>query len=248
MEGAVRPSAFDRALRPVHRWVWRDPHRRARKLLRFAEIEADGGRDLSRAAELTPDPLLRRLYLRHAEDELRHAALFRERGRAILTGLPRERSGFEANWLAPGERGLDDLRVDGERDESLLAFLHLSEKAAAQRFAMYRQVLEHDPGTRAVFEDVLNDEAFHMNYTHTQLARVAAGGSRARLFRARMGRLWKAYLRAAAALAAVLGTLLLRVQYFVVLPLFAVLARRAARRESAGFAAARRPSALTSQY
>jgi bacterioferritin (cytochrome b1) len=229
--GEVGPSALDRALRPLHRWVWRDPHRRARKLLRFAETEADGGRDISRAAELTADPLLRRLYLRHAEDELRHASLFRERGRALLRGLPRARAGFEANWLAPGERGLDDLRVDGERDESLLAFLHLSEKAAAQRFAIYRQVLGLDPITRAVFDDVLRDEAFHMTYTQTQLARVSAGGSRARLFRARIGRLWKAYLRAAAALASVLGTLLLRIQYFVVLPPFAFLARRAARRQ-----------------
>ncbi len=121
MDEVVRPTAFDRALRPLHRWVWRDPHRRARKLLRFAETEADGGRDLNRAAELTKDPLLRRLYLRHAEDELRHAALFRARGRALLRGLPRAGKGFEANWLAPGERGLDDLRVADERDESLLS-------------------------------------------------------------------------------------------------------------------------------
>ena len=248
MGEVVGPSALDRALRPLHRWVWRDPHRRARKLLRFAETEADGGRDLSRAAELTNDPLLRRLYFRHAEDELRHAALFRERGRALLRGLPRTRAGFEANWLAPGERGLDDLRVDREHDESLLAFLHLSEKAAAQRFAMYRQVLGHDPATRAVFDDVLHDEAFHMSYTHTQLARVAAGRSRMRLWRARIARLWKAYLRAAAALASVVGTLLLRVQYFLLLPPFALFARRAWRREPAGFVAARRPSPLTSQY
>jgi rubrerythrin len=248
MDEVVRPSAIDRALRPLHLWVWRDPHRRARKLLRFAETEADGGRDLSRAAELTKDPLLRRLYLRHAEDEVRHAALFRARGRALLRGLPRAREGFEANWLAPGERGLDDLRVADERDESLLAFLHLSEKAAAQRFALYRQVLAHDPATRAVFDDVLRDEAFHMSYTQKQLARVAAGRPHARLWRARMGRLWKAYLRVAAALASVVGTLLLRVQYFVILPPFALLARRAAKREGVGFAAARRPSPLTSQY
>jgi hypothetical protein len=248
MDEVVRPSRFDRALRPLHCWVWRDPHRRARKLLRFAETEADGGRDLSRAAELTFDPLLRRLYLRHAEDELRHAALFRARGRALLRCLPRAPAGFEANWLAPGERGLDDLRVTGERDESLLAFLHLSEKAAAQRFALYRQVLGHDPATRAVFDDVLHDEAFHMSYTQTQLARVAARGSRARLWQARMGRLWKAYVRAAAALASLLGTLLLRLQYFLVLPVFAVLARRAARRERPGFVSARSRSPLTSQY
>ncbi len=65
------------ALSPIHRWVWRDVDRRARKLLRFAETEADGGRDLARAAELTDDPLLRRLFLRHALDEHRHAELFR---------------------------------------------------------------------------------------------------------------------------------------------------------------------------
>jgi len=248
MEEVVRPSAFDRALRSLHGWVWRDPHRRARKLLRFAETEANGGRDLSRAAELTRDPLLRRLYLRHAQDELRHAALFRDRGQELLRALPRSAGAFEANWLAPGERGLDDLSVADERDDSLLAFLHLSEKAAAQRFALYRQVLAHDPATRDVFDEVLQDEAFHMSYTKAQLARVADRGSRARLWRARLGRLWKAYLRAAAALASVLGTLLLRLQYFIILPIFALLARRAAKRERLGFQAARRPSASRSQY
>jgi hypothetical protein len=244
----VTPSKFDQALRPLHWWVWRDAHRRARKLLRFADTEADGGRDLARAAELTHDALLRRLYLRHAEDEMRHAALFRSRGKAILAGLPRAASRLEANWLAPGERGLDDVRVEGSTDETLLAFLHLSEKAAAQRFALYRQVLWHDPATQGVFDEVLQDEAFHMTYTHTQLKRVAARGSRARLWKARLGRVWKAYLRVASAIASVLGTLLLRVQYFVVLPPFALLARRAARREPLGFVAARAPSPLTSQY
>src|SRR5262249_30997588 len=140
---SVKPSGWDRMLAPLHRWVWKDPHRRAKKLLRFAETEADGGRDISRAAELTSDVLLRRLYFRHALDEQRHAELFRVRGRQILASLPEERSStFEANWLAPGERGLDDLRVEREREDSLLAFLHLSEKAAAARFALYREVLQ----------------------------------------------------------------------------------------------------------
>jgi hypothetical protein len=247
MGGIVRPSAFDRALRPLHWWVWRDPHRRARKLLRFAETEADGGRDLARAAELTHDALLRRLYFRHSEDEMRHAALFRSRGTALLAGLPRAARGFEANWLAPGERGLDDLRVDRHGDGALLAFLHLSEKAAAQRFALYSQVLAADPETQAVFDQVLHDEAFHMTYTQTQLARVVAR-SRAHLWRARMGRLWKAYLRIAAAIASLFGTLLLRLQYFLVLPPFALLARRAGKRELPGFVPARPRPPLTTQY
>src|SRR5215831_14226353 len=123
---SARPSSIDRFLRPVHRWVWSNPARRGRKLLRFAETEADGGRDLARAAELTNDALLRRLYLRHAADERRHADLFRHRGKALLVSLAEQgASVLDAAWIAPGERGLDDLHVDRESDETLLAFLHL---------------------------------------------------------------------------------------------------------------------------
>jgi hypothetical protein len=243
----IAPSMFDLLLKPVHRWVWADAHRRARKLLNFAETEANGGRDLSRAAELTRDPSLRRLLLRHAEDEQRHADLFRSRGRELLSAAP-GRSRFEARWLAPGERGLDDLRVEEETDESLLAFLHLSEKAAAGRFALYGQVLDGDHATRAMFVRILEDEAFHMTYTRKQLARLAPRKQGLRLWQARAGRLWKAYLRIASALASVLGRSMLGIQYFALVPPFALLAKRAARREEPGFAVARAPTPLESQY
>ncbi len=249
--GRVRASRIDRALKPLHRWVWKEEARRARKLLAFAATEADGGRDLARAAEVTQDALLRRLYLRHAMDEQRHAELFTRRARDILAGLPRgAASRFQANWLAPGERGLDDVRVDPGRDEALLAFLHLSEKAAAGRFALYREVLDKDTATRDVFGHILRDETFHMNYTRSQLVRVAPERHRARLWRARASRLWKAYLRFAVALAGVLGRVMMIVQYFVVLPVFALLARRAARREKRGWVAVgqKGPDSLRSPY
>lgn len=239
---------LDRLLKPLHRWVWSDPDRRARKLLRFSATEADGGRDLARAAELTRDPSLRRLYLRHSDDEARHAVLFHTRGRALLQGLPQRREGFEANWLTPGERGLDDLRVADENEGTLLAFLHLSEKAAAGRFAAYQEVLDCDPVTREVFARVLEDEAFHMSYTRKQLARIAPRKQGLRLWQARADRLWKAYLRTAVALASVLGSVVLALQYFLVLPLFALLAKRAALREPAGMRAVRFGSPLESQY
>jgi rubrerythrin len=239
---------FDRLLKPLHRWVWADPHRRARKLLRFAQTEADGSRDLSRAAELTSDPPLRRLYLRHAEDESRHAELFRARGRALLRDLPRRAAGSEANWLSPGERGLDDLRVSDESDETLLAFLHLSEKAAAGRFALYGEVLQRDPDTRAMFARILEDESFHMTYTRKQLARLSPRKQGLRLWQARAARLWKAYLRLALAVASVMGTAMLLAQYFLLLPPFALLAKKAARREPEGFAPARPQASLRGQY
>src|SRR4051812_50216673 len=81
-------ALIDRMLRPVHQWVWGDFDRRVRKLIAFGEVEGDGGRDILRASEVTPDPLLRRLYLAHAIDELHHADLFRERGAALLQARP----------------------------------------------------------------------------------------------------------------------------------------------------------------
>jgi hypothetical protein len=232
--GVRRASPIDRLLRPVHRWVWGDFDRRVRKLLAFAEVETDGGRDILRAAEVTPDPLLRRLYLEHAIDELRHGILFRERGAALLHNRPARDVLFDGTPL-PGGHGLDDLRIEGEPDHRLLAFLHVAEKAAAGRFTIYRELVDDDPPTRAIFEEILRDEVFHMNYTYTQLARISPRTYRRQVWQARASRFWKRYVRVAAALGSAMGGALLLLQYFVLLPLFAWLAKRAERREPAGW-------------
>src|SRR5207245_2909339 len=170
----------DSLLWPLHQWVWGDFDRRVRKLLAFAEVETDGGRDILRAAEVTPDPLLRRLYLEHAIDELHHG----------------------------------------------------------------------DPITRAICEEILRDEVFHMNYTYTQLARVSPSSYRRHVWRARTSRLWKRYVRAAAAVGDLIGTAVLTAMYFTVLPTFAWLARRAERREPLGWTPISRNGgdSPTSQY
>lgn len=90
-----------------------------------------------------------------------------------------------------------------------------------------------------------------MRYTRSQLERIEPARHRRRLWLARASRLWKGYLRAATAIAGALGTLVLLAQYFVVLPIFALLAKRAARRERPGFGEPVRragPSALQRQY
>jgi rubrerythrin len=235
MSGVTRGAPLDRLMRPIHQWVWADSDRRLRKLLTFAEVETDGGRDILRAAEVTPDPLLRRLYLEHAIDELHHGDLFRERGQALL----RARRGIRRVLLdgnpLPGGHGLDDLRIDGQPDRTLLAFLHVAEKSAAGRFAIYRELVDDDPKTREIFEEILRDEVFHMNYTYTQLTRITPQTYRRHVWHARAKRLWNRYLRVAAALAAVFGTVTLTAIYFVLVPPFAWLAKRAARREPVGW-------------
>jgi hypothetical protein len=200
---------------------------------------------------VTPDPLLRRLFLFHARDEQRHAELFGRRGAALLRALSApSRSAYQPDWLAPGERGLDDLRVDELHPGALLAFLHLSEKSAARDLAAYRDVLQSDPPTRAVFEEVLLDEAYHMSYTLSQLVRVSPQRHRILLWRARLSRLWKGYLRLAIALAGVISGLILTILYFTLLVPFACIAKRAAQREPTGWSpvSADRGAALHRQY
>jgi hypothetical protein len=53
MSAGNRSAPLDCLLRPVHRWVWSD-HCRVRKLLLFGEVATDGGRDILRAADVTP--------------------------------------------------------------------------------------------------------------------------------------------------------------------------------------------------
>ncbi len=236
---------------PAQYLVWRSRPLKARNLLRFAETEADGGRDIVRAAEMTRDPVLRRLFIFHAKDEQRHADLFRKRGASLLLALPREARGSVCgHWLTPGERGLDDLKVGEETDASLLAFLHLSEKAAAKDFTVYRDLLSADPQTRALFEEILHDETFHMNYTLAQLKRVAPRRRGWHLWSARLKRLWKGYLRVAGALAGVISRIVLTVLYFVLLPPFAWLAKSAQRREAVGWSPVteRGAEAMKDQY
>ena len=245
----VSAGSLDRILALVHRWIWSDAERRVQKLLRFGETEIDGGRDILRAAELTSDPLLRRLYMLHATDEHRHGLLFRRRASALLRAFP-AKPAVEPAGLAAGGHGLDDLDVGEESDDTMLAFLHVAEKAAARRFAAYRDAMQCDLATREVFEEILRDEVFHMNYTLTQLVRVAPERHRRHLWRARFSRLWKLYLRFSTAIAGLIGGLLLTIQYFIVLPPFALLAKRAARRERPGWSpiSPERNNTLRSEY
>jgi hypothetical protein len=108
--------------------------------------------------------------------------------------------------------------------------------------------VDDDPQTRAIFEEILRDEVFHMNYTYTQLTRVMPKSYRWHVWRARGRRLWNRYLRVAAAIASVFGATILTLVYFVLLPPFAWIAKRAARREPVGWTPIGRNDAPTGQY
>ena len=245
------PSPLDTLLRPLHQWVWGDFDRRVRKLLAFAEVETDGGRDILRASELTPDPLLRRLYLEHAIDELHHGVLFRERGAALLRArASRAAPLFNGNPL-PGGHGLDDLRIEGEPDHRLLAFLHVAEKSAAGRFAIYRRLVDDDPAdTRHFRTDSARRGVPYELHVRAARARLAEVVSLAALARAGAAGCGSATCGIAAAIGDVMGTAVIALVYFVVLPPFAWMAKRAHRAEAEGWKPARAAAreSAASQY
>ena len=89
-----------------------------------------------------------------------------------------------------------------------------------------------------------------MNYTKAELARVAPRKHGRLLWAARFSRIWKAYLRFAVWLAGLIGTVVLTIQYFILIPPFAWISRRAAKREAQGWTAIStdRPRDLGGQY
>ncbi|WP_340314029.1 ferritin-like domain-containing protein [Rhizorhabdus argentea] len=220
----------------IDRLVWADPRRRARKLLQFAEVEAQGARDLFRAAEVAGDPQLRRRLFAHARDEVRHAALFQARGLALRrTMADPGPDRVLGDGLVPGERGFDRLAVEQEGMAGLMAFIHLSEQAASRAFAGYGAVLDHDPETQAVIRKVARDEEGHMRYSRAELSRLTPDHAHRALWSARLRRFWRAYLRLALILADLISRIILTLLYFLLLAPFAWVAKRTARTEAPGW-------------
>jgi len=116
----------------------------------------------------------------------------------------------------------------------LLQLAYSGERGAARAYVGHAASLR-DPRERTEVRRILRDEVFHMDYTRSQLERIVPERHGRHLWLARASRLWKGYLRAASAVAGLLGTVVLVAQYFLILPVFALFAKRAARREHTGW-------------
>ena len=223
-----------------HRTVWQDPVRRFQTLLSFAETEEDGGRDLVAAARRISDPELREHILRHAKDEARHAELFRRRAAQLReeAGGALERGGSDKAYDLT--RGRDeDVNAHGFFDSGLcdelgevayVAMLHVAEERAAELFEFHRSLNEHDPATRAVFEEILKDEKYHVAYTGRFLDKWRKAGLGKEvdegLDAARTSRLWGGWKRMGLRMGATLSKVVLRVLYWTVLLPFGFIASR----------------------
>ncbi len=217
-------------------FAWGSDRRIATKLHGFALTEQGSALDMFRAAEAATDPQHRRLYLRHALDEARHARRFREAAVALVPdSVPRA---HERHHALP-----QDLyaRLGTER---FLAFVHLSEAQAHKQFVVLARHFErqHERHERAaqrgerfqsiaqLFSELAREEQFHVAYSRHLLGQLYAKEVRERrvakaLSRERRALAWAAWKRAGVRLGGRFTTLLMAVVFVLALPLFAVIAR-----------------------
>jgi rubrerythrin len=208
--------------------AWRSDRQIAARLESFAATEAGSALDMLRAAEITSDATIRRLFFRHALDEARHATLFRRAARALgAEALPPTEDGYE---LVHATRQNLLARYGLVR---FLAFVHLAEREGAARFVALRARLSDRAELVDLFDRVIRDERFHIAYSRHLLDRLAAEGRarevRLALLRVRFERLWEAWRRAGRVLGDAMSRGLLAALYLVVVPFFAWKARSVTR-------------------
>jgi rubrerythrin len=195
--------------------AWRVPGHAARMLHGFAQAEQGSMIDLMAAANLTPSPERRALYLRHALDEARHAGMFAHRSAELRR--------------ARGEAPLGAVAADTEQlferlgEERFLAFVHLGEARAREQLAAHIRACRRrgDARSVALLEAVSADEARHEAYTAELLAEIAGGPREARRA-VRRARLWEAFRlwrRAGRAVATRVYAALMLVLFVAVAPL-----------------------------
>ena len=224
--------SFESLIRISAPLTWRGPARTARRLEEFALTEAGSALDMLRAAELSGDPKLRRIFLRHAFDEARHARMFRELARRIDPCAGRDLSEYA--------------QIHGHRQDlyerlgpvAFLAFVHLAEKKGASHFRALSAHFRGRPELEQLFLCIAKDERFHVQYSRHWLTRLEPRATRA-MARSRAEAAWTAWKRAGRALGDQAARAFLALVYVLVLPPFA-LAQRLADPERTGWKKPRR--------
>jgi rubrerythrin len=196
----------------------------AAKLEGFAATEAGSALDMLKAAELTDDPLLRRLFFRHAMDEARHARLFREAARQI-SGAARPVASEYDLIRATRQNLYEDLGL-----VRFVTFVHLAERRGELQFRALARHFRSRPELGALFTRIAREERFHVAYSGWLLRRwrrdpVQRSAVRRALWQIRFARAVAAWRRSGRVLGDLLGRALLGLLYLVALAPFALVAR-----------------------
>lgn len=150
---------------------------RAFVLNQMADAESsDEGAIFELLEQRVDDPELQRMIRKHAEDEVRHAGMFRacvERNGGVPGPVPDELRLIDRLDRALGdffERGIEGDR--GVMEAYLL--LQVIEERAITQFAMFEPILRiYDPLSADVLVEIGKDEERHLRYCHAISRRYA---------------------------------------------------------------------------
>ncbi len=227
--------------RRAYRGVWSDPARKVRTLESFAQTEADGGNEIRAAVSFARNDALKGHLARHADDEVRHANMFTQRAaelRAAGVGGPVGDETSDRAFDMERSRG-DGLDFHGDLSGSpideigeipYVAKLHVAECRAAELFAIHSSLLDDDPETKKVFDDILVDEKYHMGYTNHLLREWRKEGRasevKSALKSARESRFLGAWKRLGIRSAGGFGRVTMFLAYYTLAVPFALVAKR----------------------
>jgi rubrerythrin len=153
------------------------PPGRAYILSQVADAEgSDEGAIFDHLLAKVDDAELRRLVKRHADDEVRHAAMFR--ARVDAQGVTAPRVPEELKILPRIAKRLDGVlsnEIKSRRDiMNAYILLQVIEERAVTRFPLFEEAFRAvDPETADVFVAVAKDEERHLKYCHAIARRYA---------------------------------------------------------------------------
>ncbi len=209
----------------VVRLFWSSPQRLARVVQGFQATEADGVWHLHRGIRRVRDPKQRAILFTHSLEEESHAEEFGRLYSSLAT-RPGAPATYERHDLHPPSAPL----------WKSLAFVHVGEEDATDRFRQIRSVLDDSP-LRTSLGRIVADEETHVDLTHDML--VAMGASerdiRGEVLKVRLGRAWENWLRAGKRVVDLIAAILLSTAYVVIGAALMLPARRRLRRRVVEF-------------
>lgn len=164
-----------------NRLLWASPKRKIQTLEGFSHTEIEAGISILRALKFIKDQRLIAHLERHAKDEIRHGYLFKKRAEELHNTYP-EIAEFSSSHdkLYKLSATNNDVVINSHGfltsnnfkyidDIKYVAMLNIAEKKAENMFSLHYRSLGNDDKTRAIFNEILKDERYHVSYTNKLL-------------------------------------------------------------------------------
>lgn len=157
------------------RWRSSLPGWRLETMARLVTSEVEGIRIIEQVLPTVQNPGIRKILVKHLDDERRHATVFSERYKVLLAAS-------ESNHVKPPP---PEFFAQNMTLLSLVAYLEVQEARAIPLLELYTRLYAGDSDTVDVLNRNIRDEKFHATWTYRQLEQWIEEGKRSEVHAAR---------------------------------------------------------------